>query len=254
MGTYPRPWPRSAFCVRPGADCGTHVAALQVAEKKSVAVAEIELSCAQTNKVYADDRTAIPRNSILNFKKVPIKAAPVGAPGGRSMNRAPSKAAAPAAPAVPLSQQAAPVAGVGTFDAPSAPGGLAYPEAPVSFRAPTSVSMTGQPASGQSEDDKIANLHALPSAAPAEQQPRTGGPASFGNIAPGGGAPYPGYICKRCQQTGHYIKFCPTNGDSNFDRRPVPHGIPLSTLRDADMNDPEDAKRAMRAADGTFKV
>ena len=58
---------------------------------------EIELSCAQTNKVYADDRTAIPRNSILNFKKVPIKAAPVGAPGGRSVSRAAPKATAPAA-------------------------------------------------------------------------------------------------------------------------------------------------------------
>jgi hypothetical protein len=236
---------------------------LQVAEKKSVDAREIELSCAQTNKVYADDRTAIPRNSILNFKKVPIKAVPAGAQGGRSMNRAPAKVAAPAAPAVPLSQQAAAGSGVGTFDAPSAAGGLAYPEAPPSFRVPSSapVSLGGQapalaPAQpgmgGESEDDKIANLHALPTAAPAEQQQR-GGPA-FSNIPPGGGAPYPGYICKRCNQGGHYIKYCPTNGDSAFDRRPVPHGIPLSTLRDADMNDPEDAKRAMRAADGTFKV
>lgn len=233
----------------------------QVAEKKSVDPREIELSCAQTNKVYADDRTAIPRNSILNFKKVPIKAAPVGAPGGRSMSRAVPKVAAPAAPAVPLSQQVAAGTGVGTFDAPSAPGGLAYPEAPPSYRAGSaSGSLAGQPAAaatvqprtGESEDDKIANLHALPTAAPAEQQQR-GGPA-FSNIPAGGGAPYPGYVCKRCGMSGHYIKYCPTNGDSNFDRRPVPHGIPLSTLRDADMNDPEDAKRAMRAADGTFKV
>lgn len=221
---------------------------------------EIELSCAQTNKVYADDRTAIPRNSILNFKKVPIKAAPVGAPGGRSMSRTAPKAAAPAAPAVPLSQQMAPGTGVGTFDAPSAAGGLAYPEAPPTYHGsgpvlgagqPTAAA-PGQPGAGESEDDKIANLHALPTAAPAEQQQRGG--SAFGNIPAGGGAPYPGYVCKRCGMTGHYIKYCPTNGDANFDRRPVPHGIPLSTLRDADMNDPEDAKRAMRAADGTFKV
>ena len=75
----------------------------KVAEKKQVDPREIELSCAQTNKVYADDRTAIPRNSILNFKKVPIKAAPAGAPGGRSMNRAASAPSPPLSLPPPLS-------------------------------------------------------------------------------------------------------------------------------------------------------
>jgi huntingtin len=47
--------------------------------------------------------------------------------------------------------------------------------------------------------------------------------------------PYQGYVCKRCGKEGHYIKYCPTHGDATYvDRRPVPHGIPLSTLRDAD--------------------
>ena len=26
-----------------------------------------------------------------------------------------------------------------------------------------------------------------------------------------------GYMCHRCGQTGHYIKYCPTNGDPTFD-------------------------------------
>jgi hypothetical protein len=37
---------------------------------------------------------------------------------------------------------------------------------------------------------------------------------------PGGpvGIPPPGYECKRCGKPGHYIKYCPTNGDPTFDR------------------------------------
>ncbi len=29
--------------------------------------------------------------------------------------------------------------------------------------------------------------------------------------------PPPTYVCHRCQQTGHWINMCPTNGDTNFD-------------------------------------
>lgn len=38
--------------------------------------------------------------------------------------------------------------------------------------------------------------------------------------APSGpvGIPPPGYECKRCGKPGHFIKYCPTNGDPNYDR------------------------------------
>jgi hypothetical protein len=29
--------------------------------------------------------------------------------------------------------------------------------------------------------------------------------------------PPPTYVCHRCQQTGHWINMCPTNGDTKFD-------------------------------------
>ncbi len=29
--------------------------------------------------------------------------------------------------------------------------------------------------------------------------------------------PPPTYVCHRCQQTGHWINMCPTNGDPKFD-------------------------------------
>jgi hypothetical protein len=240
-----------------GADISVGKLKEALAEKKQVDPREVELSCAQTNKIYSDDRTAIPRNSIINFKKVPIKAAPVGAPGGRSINRVVTKPSAPAAPSVPMSQRTTAAAvGVGTFN-PESSGPAAYPDAQSASAASAATTTNAAAAAAaaaavgaSSEDMRIANLIAFPAqsaSTAAGAQLATGAPAN-------GGVPYAGYICKRCGQEGHYIKYCPTNGDPAFDRRPVPHGIPLSTLRDADPNNPEDMKRAMKAADGTLKV
>ncbi|CAK7323551.1 unnamed protein product [Dovyalis caffra] len=41
-----------------------------------------------------------------------------------------------------------------------------------------------------------------------------------------------GYICHRCHVGGHFIKHCPTNGDTKYDTRKVkaPSGIPKSML------------------------
>ncbi len=46
-------------------------------------------------------------------------------------------------------------------------------------------------------------------------RPRPYGPP--GNQYPGQQRPPPGYICNRCGQAGHFIKFCPTNNDPTFD-------------------------------------
>ncbi|KAF7828439.1 E3 ubiquitin ligase PQT3-like isoform X1 [Senna tora] len=44
--------------------------------------------------------------------------------------------------------------------------------------------------------------------------------------------PPQGYVCHRCNVPGHFIKHCPTNGDSNYDIKKVkpPTGIPRSML------------------------
>lgn len=52
---------------------------------------------------------------------------------------------------------------------------------------------------------------------------------------PHGGAsntPPPTYRCHRCEQPGHYISDCPTNGDPTFDvkRVRIPVGIPMTRL------------------------
>ncbi len=50
---------------------------------------------------------------------------------------------------------------------------------------------------------------------PQRNQKRPGAPPSA--TAPVG-IPPPGYECKRCGKPGHYIKYCPTNGDPSYDR------------------------------------
>ena len=43
-------------------------------------------------------------------------------------------------------------------------------------------------------------------------------------------APPPNYVCFRCNTPGHYIQFCPTNGDPKFDQVQRPTG-PVALLR-----------------------
>ena len=42
-------------------------------------------------------------------------------------------------------------------------------------------------------------------------------------------APPPNYVCFRCNTPGHYIQFCPTNGDPKFDQVQRPTG-PVALL------------------------
>lgn len=47
--------------------------------------------------------------------------------------------------------------------------------------------------------------------------------------------PGPNYTCHRCGERGHFIKFCPTNGNPNFDQTSKkskrPSGIPTTFLQ-----------------------
>ena len=70
-----------------------------------------------------------------------------------------------------------------------------------------------------------------------------GGKGAGAPAAAGGkgemGAPPPGYICFRCNKSGHFIQNCPTNGDTNFDasaKRRAPVGIPRSQLREVEVS------------------
>lgn len=56
------------------------------------------------------------------------------------------------------------------------------------------------------------------------------------------------YICNRCNKSGHFVRFCPTNGNSDFDPKAPKHatGIPRSFLRPispGDCQDIEDEER-----------
>eukprot|EP00005_Dracoamoeba_jomungandri_P011171 CAMPEP_0174266698 /NCGR_PEP_ID=MMETSP0439-20130205/31134_1 /TAXON_ID=0 /ORGANISM="Stereomyxa ramosa, Strain Chinc5" /LENGTH=1025 /DNA_ID=CAMNT_0015353817 /DNA_START=70 /DNA_END=3147 /DNA_ORIENTATION=- len=51
--------------------------------------------------------------------------------------------------------------------------------------------------------------------------------------------PPPAYICHRCNEPGHYIHMCPTNGDEryNFHKLKKPTGIPTSFLKPVEAGD-----------------
>jgi protein MPE1 len=70
--------------------------------------------------------------------------------------------------------------------------------------------------------------------------------------------PPPGYICHRCDQTGHYKQDCPTWNDPNWEpprKRKVSHkGIPLAFIKSVDPSTlgEDDARTVVMTGDGTF--
>lgn len=42
--------------------------------------------------------------------------------------------------------------------------------------------------------------------------------------------PPPGYECRRCGKSGHYIQNCPTNNDLNFEKNKVVESAPLQKV------------------------
>ena len=66
--------------------------------------------------------------------------------------------------------------------------------------------------------------------------------------------PPPNYVCYRCNTPGHYIQFCPTNGDPKFDqvRRRTPVGIPRSQLKTVASGADEGVEGGLMMPDGSI--
>lgn len=64
------------------------------------------------------------------------------------------------------------------------------------------------------------------------------------------------YHCHRCGQSGHYIKYCPTNGDPNFDpvnrllNVPQANRKKLTNLEGIDTAN----KTVVKNSDGTYEI
>lgn len=66
--------------------------------------------------------------------------------------------------------------------------------------------------------------------------------------------PGPNYVCHRCGVKGHYIKFCPTNGDQNFDplnkKIKRSSGIPTSLLQPVSFVSEQDKDKIVELPSG----
>lgn len=68
--------------------------------------------------------------------------------------------------------------------------------------------------------------------------------------------PPPGYVCFRCGQKGHYIAYCPTNTDPNFDKPKLKKstGIPRSFLKTVSATDESAGAGVLVTPDGSLVV
>ncbi|GAM23219.1 hypothetical protein SAMD00019534_063940 [Acytostelium subglobosum LB1] len=166
---------------------------------------DLVISNAQTNEEYRDESYQIPKNTSLIVRRVPITNAPKsgghgGMPSGNNMTPVISK--------------------------------------PVAL---TPAPLVAKDSSGMPDDelanDENAKINALLSTHAGlgadrphmrEHRPHNSFPTD-GRIV----APPPTYICHRCNQPGHYINQCPTNGDPNFNhhKSKKASGIPKIFLK-----------------------
>ena len=66
-----------------------------------------------------------------------------------------------------------------------------------------------------------------------------------------------GYICHRCNKTGHWINFCPEAQTDSFDYRRIKKatGIPSAFLKKVEVREGEEPEAGtVRLADGTFAL
>jgi len=168
---------------------------------------DLEVVNAQTKEVYTDNNKLVPKNSSVIVSRVPA-------------NKAATSIQPQTLPKEPASiQTSLPVP-------PVAP--------PVS-----SIKTVTELATVTSETDESEAISKLVESATWDTKPSPLGGVNihghhggrtrhnFGSTLPPGN-----YICHRCGKPGHYIQFCPTNNDPNFNTPRVkkPTGIPRSFL------------------------
>ena len=68
--------------------------------------------------------------------------------------------------------------------------------------------------------------------------------------------PGPNYTCHRCGERGHFIKFCPTNGNPNYDqtskRSKRPSGIPTTFLQVVHSVDDQEKDSLLELSTGQY--
>ena len=212
------------------------------------------LSNAATGEPYGDDASIAADTSVV-IKRVPLsRAAPVGGVPLGSARRTNLSASLPCAASAAASSVStscgAPSTSCGAAASTSC-GAAASSCSSISVAAPhiPLVPPTTNPPpegmmpsatciAGEAEAAKIKMMMAAAGAEWQAPRPR------YYEAGGGGGGPHgdpaanrtppPGYVCRRCNQPGHFIQFCPTN-DGNVreapQRRRLPVGIPTAFLK-----------------------
>ncbi|KNC98149.1 cleavage polyadenylation factor subunit MPE1 [Spizellomyces punctatus DAOM BR117] len=212
---------------------------------------------AQTNEEYKDDMYMIPRNT-----SVLVSRHPASKPGKGTAQRYLTTAMPTGAMLAGSWSRGAPQA------ATSLPKHHSLNNRLPQQRPPTSTDTPATEITGETEEERIANMFKLQTEQWAVAQdkmaqqkpiPRQyhgagrggwrGGHHNGGDRNQAGGegggwqqreypqrAPPPGYICYRCGQKGHFINQCPTIGDKDFDRPKLKRttGIPKIFLKVVD--------------------
>ncbi|CAN0082763.1 unnamed protein product [Bubo scandiacus] len=184
-------------------------------QKLKVTNCELQISNAQTGEEYTDDNTLIPKNSSVIVRRVPARGVKTTSKT-RVITRTEPASGTPKA-----------------IEDSSAPTPLAQ-----------LIKTSNLAEANASEEDKIRAMMI--------QSCRQYDPINY--VKKPLGPPPPSYTCFRCGKPGHYIKNCPTNGDSNF--QSVPRlkkctGIPRSFM--VEVEDPN-TKGAMLTKTGRYAI
>lgn len=194
-----------------------------IADKRGLAreaTAELILSDPRTNAEYRDDSQQLSRSTSVLVRRAPAARL-------RPLEGGAEQPLASAAPA-PARRPAQPLVGFSPQNAAS----QQQPAPPQDGFGAELYAQQAEAASRISDDvDGLASRLAAEGAT--WQKELAGGRGrGRGRGRAGNQIPPPNYVCFRCNQTGHYINQCPTNGDPEFDQKRLrnPVGIPMSRL------------------------
>ena len=181
---------------------------------------DLVITNAQTSADYTDDMQIIPRNTSVVVRRVPV------APGSvRSFNSTREARMLSSRTTAPVPVNAAPTGPLSAEDA----------------------DIQNIIQQGSMKFDQQATANAQSAMQPGRRTMMTFRPKPTAPSLP----PPPNYVCFRCGQKGHYINYCPTNSDTNFDKPRIKKttGIPKSFLKPIE----GDAAQA-RSADPSLSV